>query len=271
MKYLLSIVVAVIMLSACSTQPKEGVILMMETSKGDMKIKLYDETPQHRDNFIKLAEEGFYDSLLFHRVINKFMIQGGDPESKGAAPGTMLGNGGPGYQVPEEINYPTLFHKKGALAAARTGDNVNPERKSSGSQFYIVQGETYNDEKFNSIEKRYEEMTRQKIFYEVLEGYKDTLQALQQSGNQEAFMGMRVSIEEEVEKKLANEPKQTIPEEVKEVYRTIGGVPHLDDSYTVFGEVIEGLEVIDSIATVGTAQGDRPLEDVYIIKVEVLK
>ncbi|MBS2213012.1 peptidylprolyl isomerase [Carboxylicivirga mesophila] len=271
MKHLLSIALAIIVLSACSTQPKEGVMLLMETSKGNMKIKLYDETPQHRDNFVKLAEEGFYDSLLFHRVINEFMIQGGDPESKGAASGAMLGNGGPGYQVPAEINYPTLFHKKGALAAARTGDNVNPERKSSGSQFYIVQGKTYNDEGFTAIEKRYEDMKRQQLFYQTLEDYKDTLQILQQAGNQQGFMDMRVLIEEEVEKKLANEPKQTIPEEVKEVYRTVGGVPHLDDNYTVFGEVVEGLDVIDSIATVNTNQMDRPLEDVYIVKVKVLK
>ncbi|WP_430814287.1 peptidylprolyl isomerase [Carboxylicivirga sp. RSCT41] len=270
MKNFLSIALAVILLSACSTQPKEGVMLLMKTSKGDMKIKLYDETPQHRDNFVKLAEQGFYDSLLFHRVINEFMIQGGDPESKGAEPAKMLGNGGPGYQVPAEINYPALFHKKGALAAARTGDNVNPEKKSSGSQFYIVQGKTYNDEGFASIEKRYVDMKRQQLFYQTLEEYKDTLQALQQAGNQQTFMDMRVLIEEEVEKKLSNEPKQAIPEELKEVYRTIGGVPHLDDNYTVFGEVVEGLEVIDAIAAVETGQADRPREDVYIINVKVL-
>ncbi|TRX71592.1 peptidylprolyl isomerase [Carboxylicivirga sp. M1479] len=270
MKYLLTMTLAVVLLSACNTKSQEGVLLMMETSKGNMKIKLYDETPQHRDNFVKLAESGYYDSLLFHRVINEFMIQGGDPDSKGAAPGVMLGNGGPGYQIPAEINYPTLFHKKGALAAARTGDNVNPERKSSGSQFYIVQGTNYNDEKFQSIEKRYVDMKRQQLFYKTLEAYKDTLQAIQQTGDQEAFMAMRVTIEEEVDAQMAKEPKQTIPEEVKEVYRTLGGVPHLDDNYTVFGEVVEGLNVIDSIASVGTAQGDRPLEDVYIISLDVI-
>ena len=271
MKYLFTLALALLMLSACNNAPKEGVTLLMETSKGDMKIKLYDETPQHRDNFVKLAEQGFYDSLLFHRVINEFMIQGGDPESKGAAPGAMLGNGGPGYQVPAEINYPALFHKKGALAAARTGDNVNPEKKSSGSQFYIVQGKTYTDEGFKEIEKRYESMKREQLFYKVLESYKDTLQKLQAQGNQAAFMDMRVVIEEEVDKLVAKEPKQTIPENIKETYRTIGGVPHLDDNYTVFGEVIEGLEVIDAIAGVETGQADRPAEDLYIIKVKVLK
>jgi len=271
MKYLFTLALALLMLSACNKQSNEGVTLLMETSKGDMKIKLYDETPQHRDNFVKLAQQGFYDSLLFHRVINEFMIQGGDPESKGAAPGAMLGNGGPDYKIPAEINYPTLFHKKGALAAARTGDNVNPEKKSSGSQFYIVQGKTYTDEGFKEIEKRYESMKREQLFYKVLESYKDTLQKLQAQGNQAAFMDMRVVIEEEVDKLVAKEPKQTIPENIKETYRTVGGVPHLDDNYTVFGEVIEGLEVIDAIAGVETGQADRPAEDVYIIKLKVLK
>ncbi|WP_430812521.1 MULTISPECIES: peptidylprolyl isomerase [unclassified Carboxylicivirga] len=270
MKQLLALTLSVMLFAACSQKPQEGVMLMMETSKGNMKIKLYDETPQHRDNFVKLAQSGYYDSLLFHRVINEFMIQGGDPDSKGAAAGAQLGNGGPGYQVPAEINYPALFHKKGALAAARTGDKVNPEKKSSGSQFYIVQGKTYNDEGFAAIEKRYESMKRQQLFYQTLENYKDTLQSIQQAGNQEAFMNMRVMIEEEVEKALAETPTQTIPENVKQVYRTLGGVPHLDDNYTVFGEVVEGLSVIDSIATVATNPDDRPVEDVYILKVSVL-
>ena len=270
MKYLLTIIIAVGFLTACQT-PKDGVTLLMETSKGDMKIKLYDETPLHRDNFVKLAEQGFYDSLLFHRVINEFMIQAGDPESKNAAPGAMLGNGGPGYTIDAEINYPTLFHKKGTLAAARTGDNVNPERKSSGSQFYIVQGKTYNDEAFQAIEKRQASMKRQQMFYQVIEEYKDTLQLLQKEGNQAAMMDMQVKIDGIVEEKMANAPKMTMSEELKEVYRTVGGVPHLDDNYTVFGEVIEGLEVIDAIAEVEKNEQDRPNEDVYILKVKVLK
>jgi len=270
MKYLLTIIIAVGLLTACQT-PKEGVTLLMKTSKGDMKIKLYDETPLHRDNFVKLAEEGFYDSLLFHRVINEFMIQGGDPESKGAAETARLGNGGPDYTIDAEINYPTLFHKKGALAAARTGDNVNPEKKSSGSQFYIVQGKTYNDEAFKSIEKRQYDMKRQQMFYKIIGEYKDTLQMLQEQGNQAAMMDMQVKIDGMVEERMAKEPKSTMPEELKDVYRTVGGVPHLDDNYTVFGEVIEGLDVIDSIAAVDKNGQDRPIEDVYIIKIKMLK
>ncbi|MBQ1732117.1 MAG: peptidylprolyl isomerase, partial [Bacteroidales bacterium] len=128
--------------------------VLIETSKGNITVVLYDDTPLHRDNFVKLVESGFYEGLLFHRVINKFMIQGGDPLSKNAAPNARLGNGDPGYTIPAEIVYPTHFHKKGALAAARTGDNVNPERRSSGSQFYIVQGQTYTDMQLDQFEKR---------------------------------------------------------------------------------------------------------------------
>ena len=180
----------------------------IETEFGTMKAKLYNTTPEHRDNFIKLAKESFYDDLLFHRVIQGFMIQGGDPDSKGAPAGQQLGGGGPGYTIPAEIG---ALHLRGALAAARTGDQMNPERRSSGSQFYIVQGGPLSDSQLNSIEMR-------------------------------------------------NQVKYS-PEQ-RALYKTIGGRPDLDNMYTVFGEVIEGLEVIDQIAKVPTAQGDRPLQDV---------
>ena len=179
---------------------------------GDIKVKLYDETPKHKENFLKLADEGYYDSLLFHRVITQFMIQGGDPNSRTAADGSPLGNGGPEYTIPAEFNN-ALYHKKGALAAARTGDNVNPEKASSGSQFYIVQGKPYTDEELDNVEKR-----------------------------------------------IGGE----YTEEQREVYKTAGGVPFLDRNYTVFGEVIEGLDVIDEIAATKTARGHRPEENVYM-------
>lgn len=177
----------------------------IETDYGTMKVKLYNSTPQHRDNFIKLANEGFYDGLIFHRVIQGFMIQGGDPDSKDAGPDTSLGSGGPGYQIPAEIGG---LHIKGALAAAR---NNNPEKKSSGSQFYIVQGKPIPEAQLQSFEKS---------------------------------------------KNVTYTPEQ------KELYQTIGGTPALDNDYTVFGEVIEGLEVVDKIAAVQTKPGDRPVEDV---------
>lgn len=194
------------------SKEKKETMVIISTDYGDMKIKLYDETPLHRDNFIKLAKEGFFDGLLFHRVIPQFMIQGGDPTSRDAKPGQQLGAGGPGYTIPAEFN-PNFIHKKGALSAARQGDQVNPKRASSGSQFYIVQGRTAS------------------------------AQELQRGGI-----------------------KYT--EEQMKIYAEQGGTPFLDGQYTVFGEVVEGLDVIDKIAAVRTAPGDRPIEDVkFTVKV----
>ncbi|MCU4163086.1 peptidylprolyl isomerase [Carboxylicivirga caseinilyticus] len=266
MNKVVALLAVALLFASCSPRLKPNQVLF-KTNKGDILIELYDETPKHRDNFKKLASEGFYDQLLFHRVIKEFMIQGGDPESKGAEAGKQLGNGGPGYTIDAEIDFPKLFHKKGALAAARMGDNVNPEKKSSGSQFYIVQGKTFTDEEFVKVENRLKSMQRQGIFYQTLEGYKDTLMSLRQAGDQQAVMDMQMKINELVEEKVAAAPDVTIPENIKEVYRTIGGVPHLDGNYTVFGEVIEGLDIVDSIAAVECDNNDRPIEDVVIEKV----
>ncbi|MDH3648712.1 MAG: peptidylprolyl isomerase [Saprospiraceae bacterium] len=182
----------------------------IETDLGDMKVMLYNSTPKHRDNFLKLAKDGFYDGLLFHRIINGFMVQGGDPDSKNAAADQMLGQGGPGYQIDAEIGE---LHAKGALSAARLGDNVNPEKKSSGSQFFIVHG------------------------------YKVAAQELQQW---EAQKGLSYTDEE------------------KNMYQDGGGYPFLDGDYTVFGKVVEGLDVIDKIAAVTTGTADRPVEDIQM-------
>lgn len=198
--------------------------VLLQTSMGDITIRLSDSTPLHRDNFLKLVKQSFYDSVLFHRVINNFMIQAGDPDSKNAPAGKLLGNGGPIYTVPAEFRT-ALFHKKGAIAAARQGDNVNPEKVSSGSQFYIVQGKKFSDAGLDSLE----------IFR--LKGKK-------------------------------------IPADQREAYKTLGGTPHLDEGYTVFGEVIIGMEVIDKIATVATSRAadrDRPLENVMIVKAKLVK
>ena len=185
-------------------------IVLISTSLGDIKLKLYNETPQHRDNFIKLVGVGFFDSTLFHRVMKSFMIQGGDPQSRTAKPGEALGNGDVGYTIPAEFN-DSLFHKKGTLAGARQGDNVNPQKASSGCQFYIVQGKTYTDQELNALE--------------------------------------------------ASRLKFKLSPAQRKAYTTVGGTPWLDRDYTVFGEVIEGLDVVDKIAAVKTAPGDRPLED----------
>ena len=194
------------------------------TTAGNIVLRLYDSTPLHRDNFLKLVKSHYYDSVLFHRVIKNFMIQSGDPESKRAVPGQPLGNGGPGYRVPAEFRT-TLFHKKGVLAAARMGDDVNPEKQSSASQFYIVQGRPFNDRELDSIE-----VVR-------LKGYK-------------------------------------LPAAHREVYKTLGGTPQLDQNYTVFGEVVSGLDVVDAIAGTATSKGpdkDRPLQDIRILKASLVK
>ncbi len=203
---------------ADAKKPKGEVehLVLISTSMGDMTVKLYNETPKHRDNFLKLVADSFYDSLLFHRVIRNFMIQGGDPLSKNAAPGVMLGSGDNGYTVPAEF-VPGIFHKKGALAAART---ENPEKASSGCQFYIVQGQTVTADQIKMLEQQ-----RGLVF----------------------------------------------TDEQKTIYTTSGGVPFLDGSYTVFGQVVEGMDVIDKIAAVKTAPGDRPVENVYILKMKLLK
>ena len=204
MKNGLLTIITIFLLSACGDQES---YVMIETDLGDMKVLLYNSTPNHRDNFIKLAEEGFYDGLLFHRVIKNFMIQGGDPDSKHAPAGQMLGQGGPGYQVDAEIG---AYHFKGALSAARLPDGANPEKKSSGSQFFIVQGDKVADTQLDEWARR---------------------------------------------KSLTYSPEQ------KKLYREVGGYPFLDGDYTVFGEVVEGLDVIDKIANVQTGQGDRPVND----------
>lgn len=263
---LLILTLLVVTTLSCSPKLKPNQVLL-KTNKGDILILLYDETPQHRDNFLKLANEGFYNSLLFHRVINEFMIQGGDPDSKGAEAGKELGNGGPGYTIEAEIDYPKLFHKKGALAAARTSDKINPEKRSSGSQFYIVQGKIFKDEDFVKVENRLKTMQRESIFYQTLALYKDSLMQLGQPGDQEAMMELQMKINDIVEEKVAAAPAISIPDELKEIYSTTGGVPHLDGNYTVFGEVLEGLDVVDSIAAVKCDENDRPLEDIIIEKV----
>ncbi|HPR32029.1 MAG TPA: peptidylprolyl isomerase [Prolixibacteraceae bacterium] len=237
-----------------------GKRVLIKTSFGDMTVLLYDDTPQHRDNFIQLVENGFYNGLLFHRVIKDFMIQGGDPESKKAPAGKRLGSGGPGYQIPAEIK-PEHFHKKGALAAARTGDAANPERKSSGSQFYIVQGKTWTREELNDFQEKMKFQTSRSEAMKLFRQRQEEVQRLQQEGKTDSANAIMVSIQEEADKK-AEQTIRPISEERISIYTTLGGTPHLDDTYTVFGEVLDGFSVLDSIAGVPTLPGDRPVENV---------
>ncbi|KLT64594.1 peptidylprolyl isomerase [Pedobacter sp. BMA] len=210
MKKLLLLIGLLTTLSTFASKPKNQYI-KIKSEFGECIIKLYNETPLHRDNFLKLTKDGYFNGTLFHRVIKDFMIQGGDPDSRNAKPDSLLGEGGPKYTIPAEFR-DSLFHKKGVLAAAREGDIINPEKASSGSQFYLVQGKVFTDEQLNSLE----------------------------------------------EKRL----KHKIPDWQRLVYKTIGGTPHLDRNYTVFGEIISGLDMVDKIAMLTTDKNNRPKQDV---------
>jgi cyclophilin family peptidyl-prolyl cis-trans isomerase len=238
---------------------------IITTPFGQMKGRLYDETPLHRDNFTKLVNEGYYDSLLFHRVIQNFMIQGGDPESKNAPKGKQLGNGGPDYTIPAEFN-PKFFHKKGALAAARQGDNVNPSKASSGSQFYIVQGAVYDSLRLTQMNQKITESNLGSAVQAALMSpekatIRTKIDSLRKAKDNTALMQIWEELKVEAQQK---DPSLAsgFSDLQKKAYSTIGGTPHLDGAYTVFGEIYEGLNIIDSIAAVKGDRNNRPLEDV---------
>lgn len=258
---------AVFVFFQVSCQNNEQLVLI-STEYGDIKVKLYDETPKHKENFLKLVEEGYYDSLLFHRVINEFMIQGGDPESKNAEPGAMLGNGGPGYQIDAEIS-DSLYHKKGVLAAARQGDAVNPERKSSGSQFYIVQGKVFSNEELDMLEEKMNIPVKQQIVMNYISApehadMKKLADSLYANGKQQELQALLMKIDSLTMDEYLAADLFEFSEEQRKVYTTIGGTPHLDGAYTVFGEVVEGLDVIDKIAAVETDKSSRPTKDIQM-------
>lgn len=245
--------------------------VLMNTSLGPIKLKLYNETPQHRDNFIKLVKSGQYNGLLFHRVIKDFMIQGGDVTSKNAPMNKQLGAGDLGYTVPAEFVYPKYFHKKGALSAARTGDEVNPERASSASQFYIVTGKVYSDAELNQMEKQKESRLKQTIFNRLQNENKAQIMALYRNGEKEELAVLRDTLigKTELEFEKHKDECKFTPEQ-REAYKTVGGTPFLDNEYTVYGEVMDGMEVVDAIQNVKTNGQDRPLENVVIESVECM-
>lgn len=232
----------------------------IQTTLGDIIVRLYDETPKHRDNFLKLAKEGYYDGTLFHRVIKNFMIQGGDPDSKGAPSGKMLGVGGPGYTIDAEI-LPGMYHKRGALAAARQGDEVNPERKSSGSQFYIVWGQTYNAGQMQQLQKQMEMQQMQQVFNALARERHDEIMQMRRDRNRAGLQELQDQLIAEAEAKVKADGAG-MTEEQKQIYTTVGGTPHLDGQYTVFGEVEEGLDIVEMIQNTATASGDRPVDDI---------
>ena len=241
--------------------------ILIHTDLGDMKVLLYNETPKHRDNFIKLVKEGTLNGTLFHRVIQGFMIQGGDVESKNPKPGVPLGNGNVGYTIPAEFN-PKLFHKKGALAGARESDEVNPKKESSGCQFYIVQGQVFTDTLLNMQEFQLKRGMMQQVFNEYANrrenaAFLSKFMRLQNEHKSDSmnilFSQVQPVIEKEVDQHFVK-----FTDEQRKAYKTMGGVPHLDGSYTVFGEVYEGLDVIDKIAQVEKDQYDRPKTDIHM-------
>lgn len=244
--------------------------LRIETTMGNITVKLYNETPEHRDNFIKLVTDSVYNGTLFHRVINNFMIQAGDPDSKTAGKDDMLGSGDVGYTLPAEFVYPKYFHKKGALSAARQSDQVNPEKRSSGCQFYIVTGNVYSQESLLSMEQQLNQNKLQTAFNGLVGKNMDKIRKMQGENDTEGLQKLQKKLIEEAEKIVKKQPDFKFTPEQIEAYTTVGGTPHLDNQYTVFGEVTEGMDVVDSIQKVRTNANDRPEEDIRITNVVIL-
>ena len=257
--FLLLLCSVIFLVTSCAQ--KTDHVVTIKTRYGDMVAILYDETPKHKENFIKLARENYYDSLIFHRVIEGFMIQGGDPESKNAAKDARLGNGGPGYTIPAEFNS-KFFHEKGALSAARLSDQMNPEKASSGSQFYIVQGTRQSESRIKLDQEKYGKALQQ--FFQNPENkvYFDTINTFFQTRDEKGYEAYLAKLKPVVEKQLGISVEKEVAPAVVEAYTTVGGTPQLDGQYTVFGKVIKGLDVIDKIAAQPKDPNDRPLEDV---------
>lgn len=262
MKRILTICLfSVFFLIASSCAQNKDYVVTISTSYGDMVAILYDETPKHKENFIKLAKEHYFDSTLFHRVIEGFMIQGGDPDSKKAVPGQPLGRGGPGYTVDAEFN-PKFIHEKGSLSAARMNDQQNPTKASSGSQFYVVQGTKMTEEELKMDQMKFDRALQQFFQNPANRPVYDSVVASYQSGDMKSYQALLIRLKPRVERETGiNTAKEVSPQKLK-VYTTVGGAPNLDGEYTVFGKVIKGIEVIDKIAAVQKGPGDRPVEDV---------
>ena len=274
--WILLIILACSAVACKSGQKKDGnmekeTVLKIETSMGDIKVKLYNETPKHRDNFIKLAKDGTYNGTLFHRVIKDFMVQAGDPESKNAPKGKMLGSGDVGYTVPAEFVYPKYFHKKGALSAARQGDEVNPKKESSGCQFYIVTGKVFNDSTLLNMEQQKNQNKVTEAFNALAQKHMKEIYKMRKANDQDGLYALQDTLFIQAEAEAAKQPDfHFTPEQIK-AYTTVGGTPHLDGEYTVFGEVVEGMDIVDKIQQVKTDRSDRPEEDVKIINVSVIE
>ena len=256
------LIVAIVALTIWSCDKEKDSVVVLNTEYGEIHMLLFDETPKHKENFLKLASEGYYDSTTFHRIISEFMIQGGDANSKDDDPNND-GQGGPGYTIPAEFNS-KFYHKKGAIAAARMGDNVNPNKESSGSQFYIVQGKVFPESQLANMEENVNMQKRNQLLTAYITNPTNAkeleeLKRYQQNNSRDSINMLMERIRPIAEKgfepfKYSDEQKQT--------YATIGGTPHLDGGYTVFGEVIKGLDVVDIIAKQPKGRADRPTTDI---------
>ena len=275
---ILLICLAFIALTACNAGSKrqtnhhmeneKRTLVKLETTMGNITVALYNETPKHRDNFIKLVKEGVYDSTLFHRVIKQFMIQAGDPDSKNASDTAMLGSGDVGYTIPAEFN-PKFFHKKGVLAAARQGDDVNPEKASSGCQFYIVTGRKFTKPQLLGMENKINEQHEEALFDSLARQHMKEIYKMRKAGDNAGLLELQDTLEAQARELADKEEKfRFTPEQIK-AYSTVGGAPHLDGSYTVFGEVTEGMEVVDNIEIAKTNRADRPIENIRILKASI--
>jgi cyclophilin family peptidyl-prolyl cis-trans isomerase len=273
MKHTFIIALLAILLVACTSKPKDTLI-SIKTPYGEIIVKLYDSTLKHKENFIKLADAGYFNGTLFHRVIQDFMIQGGDPDSKNAAPGVLLGDGDTSYTIPFEY-VPSYLHKRGAFAAARESDDVNPLKASSASQFYIVKGKVFTNDELDAVELKVERRTKQYIMMDLLkkEGKEEELKAFRQMADKRDTANIRLIINKyrnAVEAQYMRTKPFKLTEEQRRVYTTVGGTPHLDGAYTVFGEVVSGMEIVDQIAAVQTDTNDRPVQDIRMT-IKVLK
>lgn len=244
--------------------------LKIKTTEGDIIIRLYDETPKHRDNFLKLVKEEYFNGTLFHRVIKDFMIQGGDPDSKNAPKGKMLGTGGPDYTIPAEFVYPQYFHKRGALSAARTGDEVNPEKESSGSQFYIVWGKTFKPAELKQMEHQMAMQQEQQVFNQLTKEHHEEIMNFRRNRDRVGLQELQDKLIEQTKTTCKQQGKPSFTEEQIEVYTNVGGTPFLDNQYTVFGEVEEGLDIVERIQNCDTDRNDRPTKDVKIEAIDLL-
>lgn len=255
-KYLVILFLGIVFCS-CATKKDDSRIVKISTDKGEIIVKLYNYTPKHRDNFIRLSQEKFFDGQIFHRVIDNFVVQGGDPKTKHSVPDTLYGNNDSGYLIDAEI-IDTVYHKRGALGMAREGDDINPDKKSSGSQFYLVKGKVFTDQQLDELEKKKDLQNKSKLYKKI---FNEKLLDQKNKGKVDTLsiaLDMSVSFDSIWEKY----PKYKFSEKQRKLYKTIGGIPNLDGNYTVFGEVIKGMEIVDEISRVQTDLNDRPLKDV---------